>query len=113
MGMAARCSGERSSAGTEMAWKGPPSASRFPLAKVRTPQVRQKLKVRCGSGKPGGVQRYSDTPAPSSRRKLSAPLAKANQARILAQYEQLQRLDPSARSRSASKRTEPQWQLPE
>lgn len=60
----------------------------------------------------GGVPRYSVTPAPSSRRKRLAPLANANQTRTFAQYEQLQRLEPSARSRSASKRITPQWQLP-
>ena len=48
---------------------------------------------------------------PESRRKSLAG-TNANQARVLVQIEQLQRTVPSARSRSASKRTAPQWQLP-
>src|SRR5689334_1121510 len=110
--MAANWSGDKASAGTETAWKVPPNESRWPRAKVRTPHLPQNVKVRCGSASPGGVQRYSDTPPPSSRRKRSAPLANVNQARTLAQYEQLQRFEPSSRSRSASKRIAPQWQLP-
>jgi hypothetical protein len=70
--------------------------------------MRQNVNARCGSASPGGVQQYSDMPEPSSRRNRFAPLANANQARTFAQYEQLQRFEPSLRSMSASKRIAPQ-----
>ncbi len=95
--MAARRSGERSSVGKETAWKVPPSDASSPRAKVRTPQMRQKTNARCGSASPVGVQRYSEMPEPASRRNRFAPLANANQARTFAQYEQLQRFEPSSR----------------
>jgi hypothetical protein len=52
------------------------------------------VNVKWGSRSPGGVQRYSDRLAPSSRRKFSGPFANANHVRAFAQYEQLQRFDP-------------------
>lgn len=82
--------------------------SRLPRAQVRMPQMPQNAKVRCGSVSPGAVHRYSETPLSSRSRKRSGPFANANQAHAFAQYEQLQRLEPSSRSRSASKRMAPQ-----
>src|SRR5687768_3113647 len=79
----------------------------LPTPKARTPQCLQKkcwfLRV---------LKRYSvRCCSPTSRRKPSGR-ATAGQKRVLRQIEQLQRKVLCDRSRSASKRTAPQWRLP-
>ena len=79
----------------------------FPTPKARTPHWRQKkcwfLRV---------LKRYSVSASAPARRRNPSGRATAAQKRVRRQIEQLQRKLGWSRSRSASKRTVPQWQLP-
>ena len=78
-----------------------------PIPKQRTPQCLQKW---CSFF--FRLKRYfGRCSAPASRRNVSGR-ATAGQKRVRRQMEQLQRYVGWVRSRSASKRTAPQWQLP-